>query len=52
MNVVSIMAHQDDEMRCLGAMLKCREWGDSLHFISLTDCGAALNGWRGRTTWR
>jgi LmbE family N-acetylglucosaminyl deacetylase len=37
MNVVSIMAHQDDEMRCLGTMLKCRARGDSLHFISLTD---------------
>ena len=37
MNIVSIMAHQDDEMRCLGTMLKCRERGDSLHFIILTD---------------
>jgi N-acetylglucosamine malate deacetylase 1 len=37
MNIVSIMAHQDDEMRCLGTMLKCRERGDSLHFITLTD---------------
>jgi len=37
MNVVSIMAHQDDEMRCLGTMLKCRARGDSLHFITLTD---------------
>jgi LmbE family N-acetylglucosaminyl deacetylase len=37
MNIVSIMAHQDDEMRCLGTMLKCRERGDALHFISLTD---------------
>lgn len=37
MNIVSIMAHQDDEMRCLGTMLKCRERGDSLQFISLTD---------------
>lgn len=37
MNVVSIMAHQDDEMRCLGTMLKCRARGDRLHFITLTD---------------
>ena len=37
MNVVSIMAHQDDEMRCLGTMLKCRGRGDNLHFITLTD---------------
>ena len=37
MNVVSIMAHQDDEMRCLGTMLKCRERGDRLWFVTLTD---------------
>lgn len=37
MNVVSIMAHQDDEMRCLGTMLKCRDRGDKLFFITLTD---------------
>ena len=37
MNVVSIMAHQDDEMRCLGAMLKCRARGDHLFFVTLTD---------------
>ena len=37
MNVVSIMAHQDDEMRCLGTMLKCRARGDRLWFITLTD---------------
>jgi N-acetylglucosamine malate deacetylase 1 len=37
MNVVSIMAHQDDEMRCLGTMLKCRARGDKLYFITLTD---------------
>lgn len=37
MNVVSIMAHQDDEMRCLGTMLKCRARGDHLAFITLTD---------------
>ena len=37
MNVVSIMAHQDDEMRCLGTMLKCRDRGDALFFVTLTD---------------
>lgn len=37
MNVVSIMAHQDDEMRCLGTLLKCRTRGDRLFFITLTD---------------
>ena len=37
MNVVSIMAHQDDEMRCLGTMLKCRPRGDKLTFVTLTD---------------
>ena len=37
MNVVSIMAHQDDEMRCLGTLLKCRARGDRLFFITLTD---------------
>src|SRR4051812_25155188 len=37
MNVVSIMAHADDEMRCLGTMLKCRARGDSLHFVTVTD---------------
>jgi LmbE family N-acetylglucosaminyl deacetylase len=37
MNVVSIMAHQDDEMFCLGTMLRCRARGDRLYFITLTD---------------
>ncbi len=37
MNAVSIMAHQDDEMRCLGTMLKYRKRGDKLFFITLTD---------------
>jgi N-acetylglucosamine malate deacetylase 1 len=36
-NVVSIMAHQDDEMRCLGTMLKCRARGDDLSFVTVTD---------------
>ena len=37
MNVVSIMAHQDDEMRCLGTMLRCQARGDKLSFVCLTD---------------
>ncbi len=37
MNVVSVMAHQDDEMQCLGTMLKCRARGDRLAFVTVTD---------------
>jgi len=37
MNVISIMAHQDDEMFCLGKMLRCQARGDRLGFITLTD---------------
>jgi LmbE family N-acetylglucosaminyl deacetylase len=37
MNITSIMAHQDDEMRCLGTMLKCRARGDRLAFVTITD---------------
>jgi len=37
MNVVSIMAHQDDEMQCLGTLLKCRARGDQLAFVTVTD---------------
>jgi LmbE family N-acetylglucosaminyl deacetylase len=37
MHIVSIMAHQDDEMRCLGTMLKCRDRGDTLSFVTVTD---------------
>jgi len=37
MYVVSIMAHQDDEMQCLGTLLKCRARGDRLAFVTLTD---------------
>jgi LmbE family N-acetylglucosaminyl deacetylase len=31
------MAHQDDEMQCLGTLLKCRDRGDRLAFVTLTD---------------
>ena len=37
MNVVSIMAHQDDELGCLGTMLKCRARGDRLSLVTVTD---------------
>lgn len=37
MNVVSIMAHQDDEMGCLGTLLLCRERGDRLSLVTVTD---------------
>jgi LmbE family N-acetylglucosaminyl deacetylase len=37
MNIVSIMAHQDDEMHCLGTMLKARAQGDRLFFVTVTD---------------
>jgi LmbE family N-acetylglucosaminyl deacetylase len=37
MNIVSLMAHQDDEINCLGTMLKCRDRGDRLFFITVTD---------------
>ena len=41
MNVASVMAHQDDELMCLGTMLKMRDLGAKLHFICVTDgsCG-------------
>ena len=42
MNIVSIMAHQDDEMRCLGTMLKCRARGDKLAFVTVTDGSAGF----------
>lgn len=40
-NVVSVMAHQDDELVCLGTMMKMQQRGHALHFICLTDgsCG-------------
>jgi len=37
MQVVSIMAHQDDELMCLGTMLKMQARGDALHFVCVTD---------------
>ena len=37
MRIVSVMAHQDDELTCLGTMLRMRARGDTLAFICLTD---------------
>jgi LmbE family N-acetylglucosaminyl deacetylase len=37
MHIVSLMAHQDDEMYCLGALLKYRARGEKVYFITLTD---------------
>ncbi len=31
------MAHQDDEMHCLGTLLKCKQRGDTIGFITVTD---------------
>ena len=42
MNIVSVMAHPDDEMLCLGTMLKCQARGDTLSFIVLTDGSEGL----------
>ena len=42
MNIVSIMAHQDDELMCLGTMLKMKKSGHKLAFICLTDGAAGM----------
>ena len=42
MNIVSVMAHQDDELMCLGTMLKMKRLGHSLAFICLTDGAAGM----------
>ena len=42
MNIVSIMAHQDDELMCLGTMLKMKNLGHNLAFICLTDGSAGM----------
>lgn len=44
MNVLSVMAHQDDELVCLGTMLKMRARGDGLHFVCLTDGSLGIGG--------
>jgi len=45
MNIVSVMAHQDDELMCLGTMLKMRERGDNLHFVCVTDGSGGMVQW-------
>ena len=42
MNIVSIMAHQDDELMCLGTMLKMKNLGHTPAFICLTDGAAGM----------
>lgn len=42
MNLAAIMAHQDDELMCLGTMLKMRKAGHNLAFICLTDGAAGM----------
>lgn len=37
MNVVVIGAHPDDEMGCLGTLLRCRRRGDRISFITATN---------------
>ena len=37
MHILSLMAHQDDEMYCLGTLFKYWTRGDEIHFITLTD---------------
>jgi len=37
LNIVSVMAHQDDELMCLGTMIRFKKMGHQLHFICLTD---------------
>ncbi len=45
MNVVSVMAHQDDELVCLGTMLRMKRRGDTLHFIAVTDGSGGMVQW-------
>ena len=42
MNIVAVMAHQDDELMCLGTMLKMQKSGHNLVFICLTDGAAGM----------
>jgi len=42
MNIAAIMAHQDDELMCLGTMLKMQKSGHNLAFICLTDGAAGM----------
>ena len=42
MNIAAVMAHQDDELMCLGTMLRMRQAGHRLAFICLTDGAAGM----------
>lgn len=37
MHILSLMAHQDDEMQCLGTLIKFRARGHAVYFATLTD---------------
>jgi LmbE family N-acetylglucosaminyl deacetylase len=42
MNIAAIMAHQDDELMCLGTMLRMKKEGHNLAYICLTDGAAGM----------
>jgi LmbE family N-acetylglucosaminyl deacetylase len=42
MKYVTVFAHQDDEMRCLGTLLRLREAGHDIAFICVSDGGGGL----------
>ena len=42
MNIAAVMAHQDDELMCLGTMLKMKKSGHNLAFVCLTDGAAGM----------
>ena len=50
MKVVCVFAHQDDEMRCLGTLLRLHEAGHGIGFICTTngDKGLSFDGSAGR----
>lgn len=52
MTVVCVFAHQDDEMRCLGTLLRLRERGRRIGFICVTngDKGLSFDGAAGRAS--
>ncbi|MEV8372776.1 PIG-L family deacetylase [Kribbella sp. NPDC056861] len=42
MRYVGVFAHQDDEMNCLGTLLRLREGGHEVSFVTVTDGGKGL----------
>ena len=42
MNIAAVMAHQDDELMCLGTMIRMKKAGHDLAFICLTDGAAGM----------